>query len=288
MKDGVAGDDIWIMVEDEFLQTARKFTQHLHHQEYQRLKKLARTQNASTIHQIQRPVDSPTSANRELKDKSDARGLRQKQGVRLKEIFNGMKSEEDLADDEELDDDDPFWHNPQLAGLMTKKTGSRRLARVASVKSNTRAAAGFSQPLPPDSKKPYPLAKGVAAEMVRFQAEPSSGSSLGANDIFENVPRKKTYGIAVPEDRSLLPPPRAARRGNPISGTTRGPSKMPSAAYIGTTISTSTATSESLKPPFEPSISERMVRRRAESKKREEEANRRRPLRADEIPTFLF
>lgn len=44
------------MVEDEFLAVAGEFTRHLHAAEYQRLKNLAKSQNAETIQNISRPV----------------------------------------------------------------------------------------------------------------------------------------------------------------------------------------------------------------------------------------
>ena len=44
------------MVEDELLHTARRFTAHLHRAEYDRLKRQARTQNANTVSEMERPV----------------------------------------------------------------------------------------------------------------------------------------------------------------------------------------------------------------------------------------
>ncbi|KAG9253218.1 uncharacterized protein F5Z01DRAFT_658168 [Emericellopsis atlantica] len=49
-------DDLWQMVEDEFYQTAQKFTAHLHRAEYQRQKTLAASQNAAAISAIARPT----------------------------------------------------------------------------------------------------------------------------------------------------------------------------------------------------------------------------------------
>lgn len=42
MRPGLVADDAYVMVEDEFLVTARSFTAHLHYAEYQRLKAVAR------------------------------------------------------------------------------------------------------------------------------------------------------------------------------------------------------------------------------------------------------
>ncbi|KAK4100933.1 hypothetical protein N658DRAFT_516419 [Parathielavia hyrcaniae] len=56
MIEGIAHDDQYRMVEDEFLAVAGEFTRHLHAAEYQRLKGLAKSQNAEAIQNISRPV----------------------------------------------------------------------------------------------------------------------------------------------------------------------------------------------------------------------------------------
>ncbi|KAK4241982.1 hypothetical protein C8A03DRAFT_29876 [Achaetomium macrosporum] len=56
MVEGIDHDDKYRMVEDEFLAVAGEFTRHLHAAEYQRLKGLAKSQNAETIQNISRPV----------------------------------------------------------------------------------------------------------------------------------------------------------------------------------------------------------------------------------------
>ncbi|KAF2088871.1 hypothetical protein K490DRAFT_55495 [Saccharata proteae CBS 121410] len=66
MKDGLSGDDIWIMVEDEFLATANLYTQHLHHAEYHRLKRLARDRAASN-NEMFRAVDRRTTMSGETR-----------------------------------------------------------------------------------------------------------------------------------------------------------------------------------------------------------------------------
>jgi hypothetical protein len=56
MIEGVAHDDQYRMVEDEFRAVAGDFTRHLHAAEYQRLKGLAKSRNSETIENISRPV----------------------------------------------------------------------------------------------------------------------------------------------------------------------------------------------------------------------------------------
>ncbi|KAH6631522.1 hypothetical protein F5144DRAFT_511153 [Chaetomium tenue] len=56
MIEGIAHDDQYRMVEDEFRAVAGDFTRHLHAAEYQRLKGLAKSRNSETIESISRPV----------------------------------------------------------------------------------------------------------------------------------------------------------------------------------------------------------------------------------------
>lgn len=137
MHEGANGDDKWAMVEDEFLSTAKMFTQHIHHAEYVRLKKLARSRGAGTLRAISRPTDGRT-------EQSNALRMRLEAGERVRKRQDGMK---DIGDDEESSEgEDAYMLDPQLAGLMTtEKSRGKDLSSFAKAKSNTRAAAGFSQ-----------------------------------------------------------------------------------------------------------------------------------------------
>lgn len=127
MRDGY--DDTWMMVEDEFHTTAKLYTSHLHHAEYQRLKKLASEREAKAI---LRPVDPRAKlsieAHRELqreeKDKITAKATKKALG------------------EDDVEDDDP-WVGTQLAGLMESPKKSERLmvARTGNGRSSAQDAA---------------------------------------------------------------------------------------------------------------------------------------------------
>jgi len=126
MRKGYAADDLWIMVEDEFLATAKLFTQHLHHAEYQRLKKQAEEHRAGNI---ARPVDGrtalPALARRETE--------RRKQDHKITSI-----------EQDDTDDKDPWLHDPLLGALMDSPTKPKQLLpTLGPGRSTTRAAAGF-------------------------------------------------------------------------------------------------------------------------------------------------
>jgi hypothetical protein len=134
MMEGYDHDDIYIMVEDEFHSVAQTFTRHLHHAEYQRLKKKARDAAPPTF----QPTEHMRS---ETRKKLEARALRRKQKDAVGNITNGVN----LSEDEEQEDDP--WLGTSLSGLMTDASIHKRTALVGleKIQSSTRAAKGFTR-----------------------------------------------------------------------------------------------------------------------------------------------
>lgn len=138
MREGFTQDDIWMMVEDEFLSTAQMFTQHIHHAEYVRLKKLAKSRGQSTLQALDRPTDGRTAQSTATKLRLEAEEKARKAKAGVKAMIGGGESDEEEEDDYMLD--------PQLAGLMTASQRSAHdLTGLAKAKANTRAAAGFER-----------------------------------------------------------------------------------------------------------------------------------------------
>jgi hypothetical protein len=134
--EGYNHDDIYIMVEDEFHSVAQAFTQHLHHAEYQRLKKKAR--------EAPPPAFQPTDHMRlETRKKLEARALREKQKTAIGDITNGVN----VLEEEEDEQDDEPWLGTSLAGFMTDAGSQKRTALVGleKIQSTTRAARGFGR-----------------------------------------------------------------------------------------------------------------------------------------------
>lgn len=134
MREGFDADDIYMMVEDEFDSTARLFTQHIHHAEYQRLRRLHKSRGEETLRKLGHGTDGRTEQSRALRLKLEAQERAQK------------KTEPE--DEEESESDDEYKRDPQLAGLMTasQRAGtSQDVSGLAKAKSTTRAAAGYSQ-----------------------------------------------------------------------------------------------------------------------------------------------
>lgn len=114
MIDGLDGDDMWRMVEDEFLTVAGAFTAHLHRAEYRKLKSLTESQNAKTISAISRPVAcDKTSAVKRREDRLD---LERRQDAAMKRArgSTGQKS----ANQSDYEDGPSPWVGTALQGLM--------------------------------------------------------------------------------------------------------------------------------------------------------------------------
>jgi hypothetical protein len=135
MMEGYDHDDVYLMVEDEFHSIAQSFTQHLHHAEYQRLKKKARDAAPPTF--------QPTkNMSAETRKKLEARAMHAKQKDTVANLTNGLN----LSDGDEEQEDDP-WLGTSLAGLMTDANVQKRTALVGleKMQSDTRAARGFGR-----------------------------------------------------------------------------------------------------------------------------------------------
>ena len=135
MRPGYAADDIYMMVEDEFHSIAQSFTKHIHHAEYVRLKRLAKSRGEGTLQAIARPTDQRTEQSR-------ATQLKVAAGANSKKAHGGVKKIADFADESE---DDAYMFDPQLAGLMGgSQKAEKDLTGMARGKAKTRAAAGFA------------------------------------------------------------------------------------------------------------------------------------------------
>ncbi|KAI8959200.1 hypothetical protein F5Y11DRAFT_359385 [Daldinia sp. FL1419] len=138
MIEGLENDDLYRMVEDEFLSTAQQFTAHLHAAEYQRLKAASKSQNADTIRDISRPVVGRMTDLVKLKQERKARLEKQRAATRKARAERGL-------DDEPAASESDLWHTASLHGLMeSPRKKATRLDNLTKVATTTRAAAGFS------------------------------------------------------------------------------------------------------------------------------------------------
>ncbi|OCL12727.1 hypothetical protein AOQ84DRAFT_360383 [Glonium stellatum] len=307
MKDGVDADDAWVMVEDEFLETANLFTQHLHHAEYQRLKQLVKTQSESVTRKITRPVVSNAKVDRETAKRMEAEAKSSAQRELLQVIAN---SEEET----------PWMQDPRLAGLMNHPpVSSTLLASRTGVKSNTRAAAGFAKahPSPPprishekymptSSKLQLSGLAGLAREIERPDASDNDSEDLNNSSHFR-APLKKPRNMDRPQvqsfesistpqhkphrDRSPSPTSTSKRITAPRIPSAKAPSSLltPKPRSGPSRTSAMDLLDEFDFPSRKTSSSgceDRAAKQKAESAKKEPEQKRKSVL-LEEIPTFL-
>jgi hypothetical protein len=141
MHEGYDADDIFMVVEDEFQTVAQSFTHHLHHAEYVRMKKKARTASPpiSTI-----PLDGMRA---ETRNRLEAKNLSSRQSRAIKDMIGvtGLASPEEEEEEEEKANDP--WQGTSLAGLMSKDGTQARTALIGleQIPSSTRAARGFGR-----------------------------------------------------------------------------------------------------------------------------------------------
>ncbi|OTA63212.1 hypothetical protein K449DRAFT_433320 [Hypoxylon sp. EC38] len=145
MIEGLDNDDLYRMVEDEFLSTAQQFTAHLHAAEYHRLRAASKTQNADTIRNISRPVVGRMTDL--VKKKQDRKTRLEKQ----KEATRKAMADKGQSDNDSEGKDDP-WQSASLYGLMEKpRQQATRLDNLTKPPTITRAAAGFNTARPSSS-----------------------------------------------------------------------------------------------------------------------------------------
>ncbi|KAF8450113.1 hypothetical protein BGX38DRAFT_1142261 [Terfezia claveryi] len=184
----VHSDDCYIMVEDELHDIAHQFTRSLHRAEYQRLQSLAASKNASSISEIQRPVNGPGTMPKEHLTKLEHIARAKEQEYLLKNIPR-MKDGDELNSDEEEKERMSQWEGTSLGALMLSSGQRKRdLSTKWKVKATTRAAAGFHR------SKSKLVSRRQATQCVN-----------GGSDIDEGNVSKCLYGSGRIRESSATP-----------------------------------------------------------------------------------
>lgn len=153
MLEGFHRDDRFRMVEDEFLDAAKQFTQHLHATEYQKMKRAARLQNATTINSISRPVTTRMPDQTKRKVDSMARAKRQ---LDIIHSLTNRKSH-GSGSGEDSDEHGSAWLGTALHGLMkSPRQSATSLDTIGKATAMPRAAAGFHKPTFQNGSKHIP------------------------------------------------------------------------------------------------------------------------------------
>ncbi|PLN82083.1 hypothetical protein BDW42DRAFT_193302 [Aspergillus taichungensis] len=138
--EGLANDDIYMMVEDELHSIAQDFTRHLHHQEYVKQRKEVKLRNQAAIGDLARATAPSLLEERGLAGGAAA-GSREG-GLGGSKRAKGVGFDED----DDYGGDDCFVGTSLHGLMMSPRRGPSLVGARGGVRSFTRAAAGFAQP----------------------------------------------------------------------------------------------------------------------------------------------
>lgn len=291
-------DDEWMMVEDEFLETAKLFTRHLHIAEYERLKERIEEKKKEAEVAVARPVvpNAKMSVDRMMKEKAKMQEKRQREAIR--DVFASQGDDEDetvpsyikarrtipakpfsMAHDSDSDDLDASRPPAKRPSLTGKVSSTSTLPPRPDPSRSAILTEDTPRPNSPPFKKPAP-----PQLMPKPRTRPSRVTPFDMLDDY--VPRKptttpKTTPILHEKNSSQLHPPSPS------------PLKQPLSAHKKSTRSLTNfddQTSTNVKPSDFQSkaTAEHLAKRKAEREKSDKEKSKRRVATLDDIPTFLF
>ncbi|KAF1968642.1 hypothetical protein BU23DRAFT_540904 [Bimuria novae-zelandiae CBS 107.79] len=311
-------DDEWMMVEDELLQTAKLFTQHLHLAEYETLKaKMEEHRKAATA----RPVvaDAKLSVEGQFKLKAREQAQNQKKAVREAYSRRGDSSEDDEVPPprvvstkfkSSLPSAKPASMARSLGNarpLPTSKTVSSKTASDSDdLDAPKRPPIETSRPSvatakPPEGKAPAkePSSFKKPAMPSRVQTKPARGQRRNLWDDWDEltadskatVPEpshpKTSHRVPSPtKPASLFTTSRPASSSKPVHTPTasRTGNGLPRAAKLSTNIELDPADiATPLRNPLAKETADWPVKRKADK----ERDDKKKP-KYDDIPTFLF
>jgi len=296
MDEGVEHDDKYRMVEDEFLTTAQRFTVHLHTAEYKRQEKLVKSRKAEAINSISRPVTGRMPNETRRKVESINRAKTQRNALQTMISKAGKPKDSDDSDDAV---DLPYF-GTTLHGLMdSPRRKTAYLGKLGTIKSTTRAAAGFKKSSgqlkssqKSISESPQALRYGKLSKIEQGSSTASSDDEYNDDDLDAPIPAPKLRTVKT-ED--------AAQRGSllssisiaPTTQSTKATGKAPMSDFGSRVKKEITGSSSGLdevnvRAPSVPSIEKRRISRveltRRHKAQLELEAQKK---KHGVIPTFL-
>ena len=233
MIEGVDHDDMYRMVEDEFLAVAKDFTRHLHAAEYQRLKGLAKSQNAETIQTISRPVTGEMTGLVKRRHAALDTASKQRNGIAdfldKRAAGNGSKGQDDRQPPRRQVTslqglmDSPRKQNVPLSLMPGSRPGSGHREAV-DVSPSRRRSSGFDSHRTGRNNSTETAARQDGAPLARYQRESSTESE--DDDDLDGQPHWPPKVIArrpepaarppIPQQSSSRPPARTEPKPNGV------------------------------------------------------------------------
>lgn len=301
-------DDEWMMVEDEFLETAKLFTRHLHMAEYEKLKKTIEEKKKQA--EIARPVvaDAKLSATAVMKEK--ARIQEKKQTRAIRDVFASQNNVDEEDREAEMQNTNSnratssfmASQNPPTSGL---KQPPNRYEAQDSDSEDLDALRPLTIPVSKPTVTPTPARAQIISTSVERSpatpiltktnlakptfvkpAQPSSATKSRSRinratpfDMLDDWVPKKTHSLPRSSPEEPAQPPVARRTST--SSTTSSSAGRTSRASVDTTVPKDLDTANVGKE-----TTNRIAKRKADRK--EEKEKTRKDAKLDEIPTFLF
>lgn len=266
-------DDEWMMVEDEFLETAKLFTRHLHIAEYKKLKERIEAKKKEQV-QAPRPVvaGAKLSAEGLTKKKAEVQAKRQHKAIR--DVFTSQDDE-----DEDVDEATPSrlttLKRPAFPALAPDSDSEDLdLSRPVVRKFTSRPTA----PKPTMSANPTH----VPASTTSF-AKPALPATRP-----RGTARKSRFNIDMLDD--YVPP---ANRTSSTDATKAQASPSPARSSAHTSVRSPalakppvyTKASDTWSLGLSKETAERLAKRKAEREKERE--TKKKSVKLEDIPTFL-
>ncbi|KAG9197605.1 hypothetical protein G6514_001217 [Epicoccum nigrum] len=304
-------DDEWMMVEDEFLETAKLFTKHLHILEYDRLKETIAAKKNKVAQARPVVAGAERSAEGALKEKAKAQEIRQKQAIR--DVFDsqGDSSEGDVssvrrrrnkptcttaqprlpsskassATDTDSDDlDARRLPNPQPTAPVPKPPAPTTTPTAAHP---SRQPAPNAPPPPPPSSFPRPAPPGLPTAPTPRKGRPRPRTTpFDMLDAYPSAAAARDAPQSAPPYHPPQPQTHTAETAEMAEPTAPSPRPRRRPSDGGRTVAPSSSSREAL---------ERRAKTRAERAKGDTKTEGGgggggggKPQQHDDIPTFLF
>ncbi|KAK4158066.1 hypothetical protein C8A00DRAFT_11157 [Chaetomidium leptoderma] len=286
MVEGIDDDDKYRMVEDEFLAVAKQFTQHLHAAEYQRLKGLAKSENAETIQNISRPVTGEMTDVVKRRHAALDTASKQRNGI-AKALGKRATRNTSRSDDEK---EPPARRSAtSLQGLMDSP---RKQAVLLTSTAGSRPGSSYRDAMDASPSRRRPSGSGnggmgrngsmdmsdtkQSAQFVRFKPEPTPDSE---DDDLDGQPPWPPKPYPQRSEQAAVPPNRQSSAPGPLARTksepshARNPFLRPGTARLQTIAQQAATTNERVGAHHdeeEDDFFSRLRARRAEQKRRRE------------------
>ncbi|RMZ68935.1 Transcription initiation factor IIA gamma subunit [Pyrenophora seminiperda CCB06] len=304
-------DDEWMMVEDEFLETAKLFTRHLHMAEYEKLKKTIEEKKKQT--EIARPVvaEAKLSATTFMEKKAKIQQQKQKQAIQ--DVFASQNDEDVEVEVQtaapkgmsagKATSSLPLSRNPPTSGLKEPpksyeaqdsdsedldaqlsltRPASKPTTTPAPTRTQTSSTSLEHTPASPNSTKANAPKPTFAKPTQPHPAKRSRSRISGATpfDMLDDWVPKKTHSSTNSSVEVSAKPAVACRTS--ISNTTSPSFGRSADASVDTRVTNNEYDANMSKETMS-----RIAKRKAERKKGDKEKAQK-DTKLDDIPTFLF